>query len=107
MLPKIDFTTTAAYKYLTDHFISINETDLKQLFTEDPDRFKKFSIIFQDTLFDFSKNRITDTTLALLVQLAKECKLDEAISAMFRGDKINQTEGREVLHVALRNQSNT
>ncbi len=107
MLPKIDFTTTAAYKYLTDHFISINETDLKQLFTEDPDRFKKFSIIFEDMLFDFSKNRITDTTLALLVQLAKECKLDEAISAMFRGDKINQTEGREVLHVALRNQSNT
>lgn len=107
MLPKIDFTTTAAYQYLTDHFISINETDLKQLFTEDPDRFKKFSIIFEDILFDFSKNRITDATLALLVQLAKECKLDEAISAMFKGDKINQTEGREVLHVALRNQSNT
>jgi glucose-6-phosphate isomerase len=107
MLPNIDFTTTPAYKYLTDHFIDINETDLKELFTQDPDRFKKFSILFEDILFDFSKNRIDDTTLALLVQLAKECKLDEAIKAMFSGAKINQTEDREVLHVALRNQSNT
>ena len=56
MLPKIDFTTTSAYKYLTDHFITINETDLKQLFIEDADRFKKFSILFEDILFDFSKN---------------------------------------------------
>ncbi|MES2650815.1 MAG: glucose-6-phosphate isomerase [Bacteroidota bacterium] len=107
MLPKIDFTTTAAYKYLTDHFITINETDLKQLFVEDADRFKKFSILFEDILFDFSKNRIDSTTLALLVQLAKECKLDDAIKAMYNGDKINQTEDRPVLHIALRNQSNT
>lgn len=107
MLPKIDFTTTAAYKYLTDHFITINETDLKQLFIEDSDRFRKFSILFEDILFDFSKNRINATTLALLVQLAKECKLDEAIKAMYSGAKINQTEDRPVLHVALRNQSNT
>ncbi|RYG13558.1 MAG: glucose-6-phosphate isomerase, partial [Chitinophagaceae bacterium] len=107
MLPKIDFTKTAAYNYLTDHFITINETDLKQLFSQDPDRFEKFSILFEDILFDFSKNRIDSTTLALLVQLAKECKLDEAITAMFRGDKINQTEDRPVLHVALRNQTNT
>ncbi len=107
MLPKIDFTTTAAYKYLTDHFITINETDLKQLFVEDADRFKKFSILFEDILFDFSKNRIDSTTLALLVQLAKECKLDDAIKAMYNGDKINQTEDRQVLHIALRNQSNT
>ncbi len=106
MLPKIDFTTTSAYKYLTDHFITINETDLKQLFIEDADRFKKFSILFEDILFDFSKNRIDSTTLALLVQLAKECKLDDAITAMFKGDKINQTEDRPVLHIALRNQSN-
>ena len=107
MLPKIDFTSTAAYKYLTDHFITINETDLKQLFSADAERFEKFSILFEDILFDFSKNRIDSTTLALLVQLAKECKLDEAITAMFSGDKINQTEDRPVLHVALRNQSNT
>ena len=106
MLPKIDFTTTSAYKYLTDHFITINETDLKQLFIEDADRFKKFSILFEDILFDFSKNRVDSTTLALLVQLAKECKLDDAIKAMYGGDKINQTEDRPVLHIALRNQSN-
>lgn len=106
MLPKIDFTTTSAYKYLTDHFITINEIDLKQLFIEDADRFTKFSILFEDILFDFSKNRINSTTLALLVQLAKECKLDEAIQAMYRGDKINKTEDRPVLHIALRNQSN-
>ena len=107
MLPKIDFTVTAAYKYLTDHFINISETDLKQLFIEDTDRFKKFSILFEDILFDFSKNRVDSTTLALLVQLAKECKLDDAIKAMYSGDKINQTEDRPVLHIALRNQSNT
>ena len=106
MLPKIDFTTTSAYKYLTDHFITINETYLKQLFIEDADRFKKFSILFEDILFDFSKNRVDSTTLALLVQLAKECKLDDAIKAMYGGDKINQTEDRPVLHIALRNQSN-
>ena len=106
MLPKIDFTTTSAYEYLTDHFITINETDLKQLFIEDADRFKKFSILFEDILFDFSKNRVDSTTLALLVQLAKECKLDDAIKAMYGGDKINQTEDRPVLHIALRNQSN-
>lgn len=106
MLPKINFTSTAAYKYLTDHFITINESDLKSLFTQDPDRFKKFSILFEDLLFDFSKNRINDTTLALLMQLARECKLDTAIKAMFNGDKINQTENRPVLHIALRNQRN-
>ena len=102
MLPTVNFTETAAYKYLADHFISINETNLKQLFADDKERFQKFSLIFEDILVDYSKNRIDDTTLALLIQLAKECKLDEAIKAMFGADKINQTEGRQVLHVALR-----
>ncbi|WP_316769306.1 glucose-6-phosphate isomerase [Pedobacter frigiditerrae] len=106
MLPKIDFTTTNAYKYLADHFIDITETDLKALFVQDPERFEKFSILFEDILIDFSKNRINDTTLALLIQLAHECKLDEAIKAMYSGDKINQTEDRQVLHIALRNQGN-
>ncbi|MGE6218711.1 glucose-6-phosphate isomerase [Nubsella zeaxanthinifaciens] len=107
MLPKINFTTTKAYQYLADHYIDINQTDMKSLFAEDPERFNKFSILFEDILVDYSKNRITDETMALLVQLAKECKLDEAIKAMFSGEKINETEGREVLHIALRNQSNT
>ena len=106
MLPKIDFTTTTAYKYLADHFIDITEKDLKTLFALDADRFKKFSILFEDILVDFSKNRINDTTLALLIQLAHECKLADAIKAMYNGDKINQTEDRPVLHIALRNQSN-
>ncbi len=106
MLPKINFTETPAYQYLADHFITINETDIKNLFAQDGERFKKFSILFEDILVDFSKNRIEDTTLALLIQLARECKLDEAITAMFSGATINQTEGRPVLHIALRNQSN-
>ncbi|MBG6235229.1 glucose-6-phosphate isomerase [Pedobacter sp. CAN_A7] len=105
MLPSINFTETKAYKYLADHFININEKSLKDLFNEDPQRFEKFSVLFDDMLLDYSKNRIDDTTIALLVQLAKECKLDEAIKAMFSGDVINQTEGRPVLHIALRNQS--
>ena len=106
MLPKINFSSTIAYKYLADHFIAINESSLKDLFTKDKERFNKFSIIFEDILVDFSKNRIDDTTFALLIQLAKECKLDEAIKAMYIGDKINATEDRPVLHIALRNQSN-
>lgn len=106
MLPTINFTETSAYKYLADHFIDINEKNLKQLFAEDEKRFEKFSLIFEDILLDYSKNRINDTTLALLMQLARECKLDEAIQAMFSGEKINQTEDRAVLHTALRNQSN-
>ncbi len=104
MLPTINFTETEAYKYLADHFININEKSLKDLFTEDPARFEKFSILFEDILVDYSKNRIDDTTMALLLQLAKECKLDAAIKAMFDGERINQTEGRPVLHIALRNQ---
>ncbi|SDN93963.1 glucose-6-phosphate isomerase [Pedobacter steynii] len=106
MLPTINFTETEAYKYLTDHFIDINEKSLKDLFAEDETRFEKFSLLFEDILVDYSKNRINDTTMALLIQLARECKLDEAIKAMFNGDKINQTEGRQVLHTALRNQGN-
>lgn len=107
MLPKINFTTTKAYQYLADHYININQTDIKSLFAADPERFSEFSILFEDILFDYSKNRINDETMALLTQLAKECKLDEAIKAMYNGEKINETEGREVLHIALRNQSNT
>ncbi|HEX8607403.1 MAG TPA: glucose-6-phosphate isomerase, partial [Pedobacter sp.] len=106
MFPTINFTETEAYKYLADHFISINEKNLKQLFEEDSARFEKFSLLFEDILVDYSKNRIDDTTIALLIQLARECKLDEAIKAMFSGEKINETEGRQVLHVALREPAN-
>jgi glucose-6-phosphate isomerase len=107
MLPTINFTETQAYKYLADHFIDINSKNLKELFTADAERFQKFTVLFDDILLDYSKNRINDTTMALLVQLVRECKLDEAIKAMYSGEVINQTENRPVLHIALRNQSNT
>lgn len=106
MLPKIDFTTTNAYKYLVDHYIDLNKHSLKDLFAQHAERFEKFSVQFGDILVDYSKNRINDETKALLIQLARECKLDEAIKAMFSGDAINETEGRPVLHTALRNRSN-
>jgi len=107
MLPKINFTETAAYKYLADHFIDVNQKSIKDFFAEDAERFTKFSVLFEDILLDYSKNRINDETLALLMQLARECKLDEAIKSMYAGDKINETEDRSVLHIALRNLSNT
>ncbi|HVW14842.1 MAG TPA: glucose-6-phosphate isomerase [Mucilaginibacter sp.] len=106
MLPKIDFTSTQAYQYLADHFVDITSRSLKDFFKADPDRFKKFSIKFNDILLDYSKNRIDDKTVALLIQLAKECRVKEAAEAMFSGEKINVTENRPVLHIALRNRSN-
>ncbi len=104
MLPRIDFTKTTAYKYLSNHYVDIAPKQLRDLFSEDPKRFEKFSIVFGDIFFDYSKNRIDDTTKALLFQLARECKLEEAIKAMFAGEAINETENRAVLHTALRNQ---
>lgn len=105
MFPKINFTTTKAYQYLVDHYIDINQQDLRELFVADPQRFEKFSILFEDILLDYSKNRVNEETMALLIQLAKECQLFEAITAMFAGERINVTENRPVLHTALRNQS--
>jgi len=106
MLPNIDFTTTKAYKYLADHFIDITSKNLKDFFKTDSQRFNKFSIEFNDILVDYSKNRIDDETVALLIQLAKECRVKEATEAMFSGEIINATEKRPVLHIALRNRSN-
>ncbi len=103
MLPRIDFTQTNAFRYLTDHYININQYSLKELFQADPKRFDKFSIDLEEILLDYSKNRVNEETMALLMQLAKECKLEDAIRAMFAGEKINETEGRQVLHTALRN----
>src|ERR1700712_2301458 len=107
MLPNIDFTTTQSYKYLADHYIDVVSESLKGLFDADNQRFKKFSVQFEEILLDYSKNRINDQTIALLLQLAKECRVNDAIGAMFSGEVINATEGRPVLHIALRNQSNT
>ena len=107
MLPNIDFTTTQAYKYLADHYIDITSKNLKDLFKADNQRFEKFSLKFNDILLDYSKNRVDDETVALLIQLAKECRVKDAAQAMFSGERINATEDRPVLHIALRNRSNS
>ena len=107
MLPKINFTQTQSYQYLADHLVEISDKHLRGLFAEDAERFNKFSVLFNDILVDYSKNRINETTMALLTQLAKECGVEGAIQAMFNGEKINETEDRAVLHTALRNRSNT
>ena len=107
MLPNTDFTTTQSYKYLADHYIDIVSKSLKELFETDSQRFTKFSLQFEDILLDYSKNRIDEQTVALLMQLARECSVNKAIDAMFSGEIINVTEGRPVLHIALRNRSNT
>ena len=107
MLKKIDPTTTTAWKALCDHYQKMQTVHMQTLFEKDPQRFEKFSLLSSDILVDFSKNRITTKTLDLLIQLATQCDLTAAIDSMFKGGKINQTEKRAVLHVALRNRSNT
>ena len=101
--PSINPTQTSAWKKLTEHAASMKSTHMKTLFAQDPNRFSLFSQTEGDLLFDYSKNIITKETLDLLINLAKECQLGEAIEAMFQGEKINQTENRSVLHTALRN----
>ena len=101
-----ELTRLPAWRNLQAHFQTIKALHLRALFTEDPQRFAKFSLKFDDILFDYSKHRITDTTLKLLIELAEQAGLQEKITKMFTGDKINSTEQRPVLHVALRNRSN-
>jgi len=96
---------TEAWQKLEKHFEKINSVDLKDLFVSDPERFNKFSVRFNDILVDHSKNIITEETMFLLIELAKEIDLKKSIEAMFSGKKINQTEDRAVLHTALRNRS--
>jgi glucose-6-phosphate isomerase len=103
MLPKINPAQTIAWKELSDHYSELKAVAMSDLFKKDPDRFSKYSIHTGDIVFDYSKNIITEKTLSLLLKLAGECKLREAITAMFSGEKINETEDRSVLHVALRN----
>ncbi|MCX6319246.1 MAG: glucose-6-phosphate isomerase [Bacteroidetes bacterium] len=103
MLPTINPTTTRAWQQLQDHSDKMKQVHMRDLFRDDAERFNKYSLCLKDTLVDFSKNIINDTTLSLLLQLAEECKLGEGINAMFNGDAINATEKRAVLHVALRN----
>lgn len=106
MLPTINPTETTAWRKLEMHFLMMQATHLKELFAEDPQRFDKFSVQFKDLLLDYSKNLITEETIDLLIELANETELQAAIHSMFGGKAINQTEGRAVLHIALRNRKN-
>jgi glucose-6-phosphate isomerase len=92
----------ASWKALQEHHARVRELHLRQLFAEDSERAERFTVEAAGICLDYSKNRITGETLALLVRLAEECGLRQRIDAMFRGDKINLTESRAVLHVALR-----
>lgn len=105
MLKSINPTSTAAWQKLSAHFDQMSAIQMRDLFSQNPARFNEFSIRFNDILVDYSKNIITAETMANLQALAAECGVKEAIEAMFSGDKINATEGRSVLHTALRNQS--
>ncbi|MBQ8707110.1 MAG: glucose-6-phosphate isomerase [Succinivibrionaceae bacterium] len=108
-MQNINPTTTNAWKALQDHFNKNKNRTIKDLFASDPQRFGKFSISFpkEDILVDYSKNIVDEETMKLLFDLARETKLSEAIDSMFTGEKINRTEGRAVLHTALRNRSKT
>src|SRR4030095_6145408 len=88
--------------WLAKHYDSLRNVHLRTLFEDDPKRGERFTLEAAGLFLDYSKNRITDETVALLCQLARECGLGARIEAMFRGDKINVTEDRAVLHVALR-----
>ncbi|SEK85863.1 glucose-6-phosphate isomerase [Aquimarina amphilecti] len=101
-LPTINPTTTKAWGALKNHYENIKDTHLKDLFAKSPDRAGKFSIEWNDFYVDYSKNRIDETTKKLLIELAKEVQLDKAIQSYFDGEIINETEGRAVLHTALR-----
>jgi glucose-6-phosphate isomerase len=101
--PAINPTATATWKQLEHHAKAMGNVHMRELFGKDKQRFASFSQKEGNLLFDYSKNIINAETLALMYQLAKDCKLDEAISAMFNGEKINKTENRAVLHTALRN----
>ena len=106
MLSSIDPTQSNAWKALEQHVKENRSKTIKSYFESDPKRFENFSITFEDILVDYSKNRISQETFNLLIDLAQETGVKEAIQAMFSGEKINQTEGRSVLHVALRNPAN-
>jgi glucose-6-phosphate isomerase len=101
-LPRINPAQTGSWKDLQEHYEQLKSKHLKDLFASDPDRAARFSIRWNGFLVDYSKNRIDDKTLDLLESLARECGLEDAIQCYFKGEPINETEGRAVLHTALR-----
>jgi len=100
-----DITNTTIWQELQNHFEQTRDMHMRDMFADDPERFNRFSLQLNDILYDFSKNRITDETIALLLQLAKDCQLGDWIERMFTGEHINTSEDRAVLHTALRNNS--
>jgi glucose-6-phosphate isomerase len=105
-LQSINPTKTKAWKKLREHYNAISDKHILSFFNEDVTRAENFSIQWNDFLVDYSKNRINQETLNLLLELAEECQLKDAIHKYFQGDIINQTEGRAVLHTALRSKEN-
>ncbi|HET6446262.1 MAG TPA: glucose-6-phosphate isomerase [candidate division Zixibacteria bacterium] len=101
-----ELSSSPAWRALAIHQEEMADVHMRSLFDQDPQRFEKFSLKFNDILFDFSKNRITEKTMSLLLDLARQAGLSEKIEAMFNGQKINNTENRAVLHIALRNRTN-
>ncbi|MBL0714111.1 MAG: glucose-6-phosphate isomerase [Desulfosarcina sp.] len=106
-LKRINPTETQSWQGLQKHFETMRDRHMRDLFAADPDRFENFSLRFNDILVDYSKNRIDTDTMALLLDLADEVDLPDAIVKMYHGARINETENRAVLHVALRNRADT
>ncbi|WP_299871524.1 glucose-6-phosphate isomerase [uncultured Cocleimonas sp.] len=102
---KSPLINTPAWVALLEHFERVKKVHMVELFDQDPERFKKYSIQFNDMLLDYSKNRVTDVTMKLLFSLAEQAGVEKWRDRMFSGEKINNTEGRAVLHTALRNRS--
>merc|ERR1740139_1687923 len=102
-----ELSESVAWKALDAHYNSIKDATMKDMFASDPNRFNKFSMEFEDILLDYSKNRITEDTMTKLYALADQQDVKGLAKRMFAGEKINSTEGRAVLHIALRNQSNS
>lgn len=103
--PTVNPTKTKAWKNLKSLQKELAKVDLKDLFSKDPDRFKKFHVVLEGHVYDYSKHFINEAVLKSLMDLAEQCKLDEAKEAIFSGETINSTENRAVLHHALRNLS--
>ncbi len=99
-------TSTSEWKALEQHWEEVSCRHMRDLFRDDPNRFERFSLRFGDILLDYSKNRIDSQTMRLLFALARRCDVEGMRERMFRGEKINVTEDRAVLHIALRNRSN-
>ena len=102
----VSVNKTKAWKKVAEHYKHIKNIEMIDLFDADSKRAEKFTLKLDNILFDYSKNRITDRSMKHLIRLAKDCCLEEKIQAMFRGEKINFTEKRAVLHTALRNRDN-